>query len=252
MSPATTTMGPMPVYTATQTSDSPEIQTHLCEWIPRGGEEPFPQHFGIEGWYSSSRLQRFIFCSGQPLNPESAADPVLTKLQELAELPPGWDYGEGRPTLPYVYQTARAFYQALASLQLKADAFPCPDGSLYLVFYVGLRSVEIRIWADETIDLSVEEDMGKHVKELVSREDISEHEAKNQVIYLLLGQEPFQWESSGSFIPDTTISNSPGFAVHSLPTQATELASRSSIPIVSVRQAHRSANTSPSTIPPRS
>ena len=69
MSPATTTMGPMPVYTATQTSDSPEIQTHLCEWIPRGGEEPFPQHFGIEGWYSSSRLQRFIFCSGQPSTP---------------------------------------------------------------------------------------------------------------------------------------------------------------------------------------
>ena len=194
----------------------------------------FPQHFGIEGWYSSSRLRRFLFCSGQPLNPESAADPVLTKLQELAELPPGWDYGEGRPTLPYVYQTARAFYQALAPFQLKADAFPCPDGSLYLVFYVGLRSVEIRIWADETIDLSVEEDMGKHVKELVSREDISEHEAKNQVIYLLLGQELFQWESSGSFIPDTTISNSLGFAVHSLPTQATELASRSSIPIVSV------------------
>lgn len=293
MSPATTTMWHMPVYTATQASDSSEIRTHLSEWIPRGGEEPFllgdprlylkqaitdfldlaeqsgwygadalglepktvavPQHFGIEGWHSSSRSRGFLFCSGQPLNPESAADPVLTKLQELAELPLGWDYGEGRPTLPHVYQTARALYQALAPFQLKADAFPCPDGSLYLVFYVGLRSVEIRIWADETIDLSVEEDLGKHVKELVSREDISEHEAKNQVIYqviyLLLGQELFQWESSGSFIPDTTISNSLGFAVHSLPTQAMELASRSSTPIVSVRQAHRSANTSPSTIP---
>ena len=181
----------------------------------------------------------------QPISAEPAADPVLAKLQELAALPYGWDYGEGRPTLPHVHQTARALYQDLAPFQLKADAFPCADGSLYLVFYVGLLSVEIRIWADRTIDLSVEEDRGNNVEELVSREDISQHEARYQVI--LLVQELFQWESSGSFTLGITISNAPDFVVHASPTQAMELASRWSMPTVSTRRPHRSVNTSPTT-----
>ena len=169
---------------------------------------------------------------------ESASDPVLNKLQELAALPHGWEYGEGRPTLPHVYSTARAFYEDLACFRFKADAFPCADGSLYLVFYKGSLSVELCFWADRTIDLNVEKDSSGAVEELESQENISLAKARHQVVQIL-AQELFQWESSGSSTPDTMIATEADFAVHALATQATEPEFRSLTLAAYPKQQHR-------------
>ena len=184
-----------------------------------------PTHWGsiarLFSAYLSSRVRKVIF--EKFTESDFVDDPVLAKLDELATLPLGWEYGKGKPTLPHVSQTARAIYRDLFPCQLQADAFPCADGSLHLVFYAGLRSVEIYIGADKTIDLSMEEDRGGRFEELMSQEDISEHEAKNQIIYLLLlDQELFQWEPSDSFTRDTTIDEKSNLTAHALTTQAME------------------------------
>ena len=152
---------------------------------------------------------------------QPAPDPVLSKLQELAALPYGWEYGEGRPTLPHIYETARTCYRALAPYQFKADAFPCADGSLYLVFYKGLLSVELCFWADGTIDLNVEKDSDDAVEELESQENISLAYAMHQVIQVLV-QERSQWDSSDSFILGTMTVTEVDFAARAFRTQATE------------------------------
>ena len=131
-------------------------------------------------------------------------DPLLAKLDELANLPFGWEYGEGRPTLPFLSEVAREIYQTLAPFEFEADAFPAADGSLHLVFYSGSRSVELRLEADRTIDLSLEEKIGRYFEEIRSQDNISKREAINQVFYFL-HRELLQWESSDSFIHGITI-----------------------------------------------
>ena len=149
-------------------------------------------------------------------------DPLLMKLDELASLPLGWEYGKGRATLPDVSQVAREIYRRLAPLRLQVDAFPCADGALHLVFYAGLRSVELRIEADQTIDLSMEEKRGYYFEEIVTQEGVPKHEITNQVLHLLYTQELSQWESLDSFTPGITINERVNLAVHDLVTQATE------------------------------
>ena len=103
-------------------------------------------------------------------------DFLLKKLHELTQLPQGWDYGDGGPTLRHVYDTACRIAQNVAflgSLGLKANAFPCSDGSVYVVFYAKKQCLEIRIWADRTIDLSVEEGTGQDFQEIVEMENVS-------------------------------------------------------------------------------
>ena len=136
--------------------------------------------------------------SWSPMFPVSDFDPLLAKLQKLAHLPDGWEYGKGKPTHPHVYKVACSIYQRLASsLWLQADAFPCADGSLYLVFYSGQRCVEIRIWAHGGIDLSVEEGFGQDFQELLEKEDVSLDEIE-KVVFSFLIQGSNQWHLSDS------------------------------------------------------
>ena len=128
-------------------------------------------------------------------------DPLLSRLNELANLPMGWEYGDGVPTLPYVYAIAQSLYSQLAFLRLQADAFPCTDGSLYMVFYADTKSVEIRIEVDGTLGLSLEEGQGPDFQEVLPIESAS----LDDVIYYvaLLAQESDSWNILDSFIPNT-------------------------------------------------
>ena len=165
----------------------------------------------------------------------SYSDPLLAKLQELAHLPYGWEYGKGKPTLPHVHKTAGSIYRRLASLQLQVDAFPCADGSLYLVFYSGQRCVEIRIWAHGGIDLSVEEGIGQDVQELLEKEDISLDGIEKAVFSFLL-QGPNQWHLSGSSTQSITICGALDSSALVLTTPVMEPESHSLTPNASKRK----------------
>ena len=82
-------------------------------------------------------------------------DPLLAKLQKLANLPEGWEFGRGIPVRPEVIFTAQKIYRLAAKLPLEVDAFPWANGSLSLAFYAGDICVEVNIYGD-TYDIEVE------------------------------------------------------------------------------------------------
>lgn len=128
--------------------------------------------------YMAGHSQSFFF------TPDLSPDPLLTKLQELADLPDGWRFGEGISPQPAVLHKAEEIYQLTASLRLRADAFPGADGSLSLVFYVEERCVEIHISRNGKINLCVEEGEGFTFQESKDISDASVAEAVEQVLLL--------------------------------------------------------------------
>ena len=163
--------------------------------------------------YTVGPSQSFSFISDLP------PDPLLGKLQELADLPDGWRFGEGIPPRPTVIHTAQEIYQQLADFRLKADAFPGVDGSLSLVFYAHERCVEIYISQDGKLDLSVEEGEGFDLEEITAISDASIADVINQVT--LLAQKSGIWNLSGFSIHANTINIQNASAVHASPTPAT-------------------------------
>ena len=177
-----------------------------------------------------------------------APDPVLKKLDELAALPYGWEYGKGRPTLPAIHEVACALYRGLAHYHLEADAFPCADGSLYLVFYAGALSVQVEFWSDGTIDVTTEAGYGDEIKELASPENVSLTYARNLVVQTLV-QESASWQPSGSFTHGITIGGKAISAAHVLHHQVMAPAYQLSTPLVCHKQPHQFVNISLDTIP---
>ena len=163
--------------------------------------------------YTVGPSQSFSFTSNLP------SDPLLGKLQELADLPNGWRFGEGIPPPPTVIHTAREIYQRLADSRLQVDAFPGVDGSLSLVFYANERCVEIYISQDGKLDLSVEEGEGFDFREITTISNASVLDVMNQVT--LLAQKSGIWNLSGSSIRANTINVQNASAVHVSPTPAT-------------------------------
>ena len=146
-------------------------------------------------------------------------DSLLTKLKELANLPDGWRFGEGVPPQPPALDTAQEIYRQLASLRLKADAFPGVDGSLTLVFYADERCVEVQISRNGEISVCVEEGEGFDFQEI---EDIENASIDNVVKEVrLLAQRLDRWHLSDSFIHENTTKIQSASAVHASPTPAT-------------------------------
>ena len=117
--------------------------------------------------YASAQF-RVVHCDA-----DSPPDPLLKKLQELADLPDGWRFGEGLPPQPNALLAAREIYQEAAPFRLKADAFPGADGSLTLTFYAAERCVEVGISPDGNIDISVEDGYGFDFEEIKDISDAS-------------------------------------------------------------------------------
>ena len=190
----------------------------------------------------SAELSRFLYFTS-----DLPSDPLLTKLQELADLPDGWRFGEGIPPRSTVIHIAQKIYQRLADFRLRADAFPGIDGSLTLVFYADERCVEIYISQDGRLDLSVEEGEGFDFREV---KDISNASVSNAVEEVrLLAQKFNKWHLSGSSIHGNTIDMQSASAVHALLTPVTGQEYRLLRPNVFENTLRPSVNTSNTFIP---
>lgn len=172
----------------------------------------------------------------------SSSDPLLTKLQELADLPDGWRFGEGGPPKPATLRTAREIYRRVGTPPLKADAFPGADGSLTLVFYADERCVEIVVARNGKINVSVEEGKGFDFREIKNLSDASMTKAVDEV--LLLAENVTRWNSFGFFIHENTIRVQNASAVHASPTLATEQEFRLLMPNAFENTPHRYVGTS--------
>ncbi len=155
---------------------------------------------------------------------ERSTDPLLAKLQELADLPDGWRFGEGIPPQPHALDKARAIYRRLAFLRLKADVFPSADGAVCLVFYAGERCVEIQVSQTGTLDVCVEEGKGFDFQEIRNIPDAAMAKAVEEG--RKLAQRLDTWHLSGSFIRENTTQILNVSAVHASRIQATGQAYR--------------------------
>lgn len=146
-------------------------------------------------------------------------DPLLAKLDDLANLPKGWEFGRGVPVRPEVIRTAQEIYGHFnAKFHLEADAFPWANGSLSLAFYAGNMCVEINIYGD-TYDVDVEKGKGPNFGEVKHIPDASMEDVNNEIIHIVLES---AWHLSESSIQDTTINgdtDSP-VAASPIPTKA--------------------------------
>ncbi len=178
------------------------------------------------------------------LNPDLSQDPLLTKLQELANLPDGWRFGEGVSPQPYTLRRAQEIYQQVAYLRLKADAFPGADGSLSLVFYADERCVEIYISPDGKLDLSVEEGEGREFQEIKNTSDVSIANVVEEVSRLAqkLGRWCI-WDLSDSSTHENTINMLNDSAAYALPILAMEQESHWWIPNVYEKAQHHYVGT---------
>jgi hypothetical protein len=149
-------------------------------------------------------------------DPDSTLDPVLVKIQELANLLPGWRFGKGIPPTPFAVIKVKDIYRVGSEFRLKADVFPGENGSLTLVFYSGDTCVELYVSPDGVVDLSVEQGEGFDFEELQDQSDASIADIRNNL--LLLAQKTQQWNLSGSSTHGNLIKMSNAFGVRALPT----------------------------------
>lgn len=210
-------------------------------------ERTYPSSLLIRSYcaYISEQAERIVF---EGFAKHGGGDPLLKKLDEFANLPIGWEYGEGGPTLPHVSQIARSIYQDSTLFQFKADAFPCADGSLHLVFYADDRSAEVQIETDGVIDLCMEEKRNGRFVEVESPENVPRHEVIPQVADFLL-QELSQWDSFGLSIQGTMTTRSVNLIARASRTRIMGPGYLLSTRIVSNQEEPHFASISPVTIP---
>jgi hypothetical protein len=88
------------------------------------------------------------------------------KILSFKELEDGWQYGEGEAPTEKVLGIALRIYEIGHMLGLKSDAFPSPNGNVTVEFYRGGESIEITVYDDKTIDLSIERGKGFDFEEV--------------------------------------------------------------------------------------
>lgn len=86
--------------------------------------------------------------------------PIVKRLQELADLPDGWDSGEGIPVKPVVIRTAKGLCVNTIGWACHVKMFPCADGTLNLSFFREDVFVEVEIDGDGTFDIYKEKGRG--------------------------------------------------------------------------------------------
>lgn len=115
--------------------------------------------FDVTVRFSKTESISIDFKSKSRSSPASAGDDpnyILKRLSDLSRLPEGWEFGKGIPPLPMVLRKAVFLCVYFRCTEIKMDAFPCSDGSLYFVLYRGSNSLEIRLEADESVDFTFE------------------------------------------------------------------------------------------------
>lgn len=155
--------------------------------------------------------------------------PILEQLRELANLPEGWDSGDGIPVKQEVIQTAKKLYERTADWVFKLKMFPCADGTLNLVFCREDVFLEIEIDEDGTFDVYKEKGKGDNCKLVKHIPNASIEDVNSELIYIIL---ELEWGLLESSITDTMMQISRNLTVRvSLP-QAMEREFRSSTPNV--------------------
>ncbi|MFH0824025.1 MAG: hypothetical protein V2B18_14845 [Pseudomonadota bacterium] len=95
----------------------------------------------------------------------------MDKITSFGSLPEGWDFGLGGPAPLSVRECAISIHQQGTELGLMSDSFPGTGGEIYVAFYRGADTLEIRVNLDLSLNVSLERGIGVDFEEL----DYMEH-----------------------------------------------------------------------------
>lgn len=154
---------------------------------------------------------------------------LLGQLHELANLPEGWDSGEGIPVKQEVIQTAKKLCERTADWVFKIKMFPCADGTLNLAFCREDAFLEVEIDEDGTFDVYKETGKGDDCKLVKHIPNASVEDVNSELIYIIL---ELEWGLSESSITDTMMQISRNLTVRVSRPQAMEREFQSSTPNV--------------------
>ena len=129
-------------------------------------------------------------------------DAIREKIMGFAALPVGWEHGVGVPATDQVVHTALRILDTGRTLGLKADAFAGVDGSIAVVFYQQSFSLETTVYADNALDISLEDGIGLDFDETAYVENASFQDVLKALLDLA-GVNTWNWR--GSSIPGITI-----------------------------------------------
>ena len=185
---------------------------------------PIPQSASFEGFSPSGQIAalpsiHYVVPSKVRIVGSTSQSAFLAELQELANLPEGWDSGEGIPVRQDVVYTAKQLYRYFANPFCKVNLFPWADGSLTLVFCADERFVEINIYEGGMYDVDVEKGKGSNFEKVKHIPNASIEEVGIEIFRIIV--EP-GWDLSESSIQGITIKTGKGLTVRALPIRATE------------------------------
>jgi hypothetical protein len=160
---------------------------------------------------------------------------TIRKINEFAELPNGWHFGEGVPPSQDARRRAISFVSAANALGIKrANAFPGASGQVQVTFYHDDRMLELTL--EEGGAVTIAEDEGS--RQIEFKEGASQADAYASL--WKFGQT--LWDSLESSIVSTMIQSVTTSLVRLLTSPATNL-SPLSIENVLLKRAVESANT---------
>lgn len=122
-------------------------------------------------------------------------EPVEQEIMSFANLPEGWDYGEGSPPSIETIDRAIAIYRVGKKYNLSVEVVPLGDGEIIVSFSKGETFIDILIGKHEIYRLSVEIGIGDkyEIGETINNAPINVIEDK---LKELSGDD--EWKLSGS------------------------------------------------------
>jgi len=160
---------------------------------------------------------------------------TIKKISSFAELPIGWHFGEGVSSFPENIEEATKLLRFAGFLGVtRTNAFPGINGQVQVTFYHKDLMLELTLESDGFVTIAEDESD----TQVVFREGAPKIEAYAKLIEF----SQKVWDSSESFIVDTTTQNAATFLVRHLSRLATKVSplSRLTVPFSLAR---RSANT---------
>ena len=112
-------------------------------------------------------------------------NPIERKIESFADLPSGWNYGEGDPINHNVIDKALEIYQIGKPLYLNCEVIPNTDGSIEISLYRQDHFMDFCINEDMSIDFVYEVGNGTEYNEIENINDISIDAIKNKLNRLI-------------------------------------------------------------------
>jgi hypothetical protein len=112
---------------------------------------------------------------------DNTPDPVEEYIRSFAELPEGWNFGEGRPSNAEIIRKAIEIYRFGKSLGFIGNAFPMGEGEIEISFSYQEHFIDFYLTNQDTIEYTYEVGIGENYQEIDHIDNISLEQLKGKL-----------------------------------------------------------------------